>query len=163
MFTMALHVGVWGREYPAMAYPPPSRFRADPARAAGSGAVCTADNLSKRFGAFWALAARASPFTQGVLGLIGQRSGRRRSSRALQADAGDDWFSHARRCTDRTGPTQTILILRGPTGFIHSDQTVDWCCGYAGFTPPARDSLADVIQSMALAPLSARDSVSCQG
>jgi ABC-2 type transport system ATP-binding protein len=141
-----------------MAYPPPSAVSSgEPARAAGFGAVLHADNLSKRFGAFWALrGACFSVRTGEILGLIGPNgSGKTTLFRCLAGLTPATMGSVTRdgRATDSDERKRFLYFV--PDGIRpFPDQSVAWVLRFtAGVHGTVPGSLADVTQSLALAPL----------
>jgi len=141
-----------------MAYRPPSPVsRGEPAGAAGSGAVLHADNLSKRFGAFWALRGASFTVHRGeILGLIGPNgSGKTTLFRCL-AGLMPATDGSVTRDGAAVGPDERKTFLYFVPDGIHPfpDQSVEWVLRFtAGVHTAVPDSLSDVIQTLALAPL----------
>lgn len=141
-----------------MAYPPPSPVPSgEPVRAAGSDPLLQADDLSKRFSAFWALRGASFSVRSGeILGLIGPNgSGKTTLFRCLAGLTPATMGTVTRDGTAIPPDARKQFLYFVPDGIRpFPDQSVDWVLRFtAGVHGTVANALADVTDSLGLAPL----------
>jgi ABC-2 type transport system ATP-binding protein len=123
----------------------------------GSASVIVVDNLSKRFGSFWALRGASFSIRAGeILGLIGPNGSGK--STLFHCLAGISPATLGTVCVETTpvDPDDRKNILYFVPDGIHPwpDQTVGWVLQFAGGLHGApRSAPADVMRALALQPL----------